>query len=79
MEVRPVQAAAHPRRNPWWIWLMLSILIAVLLYLVARYVTLAERTLARVSVSSVEKYIAAAVNLCLQVLHDGEPQGMRRR
>ena len=32
-----------------------------------------------VSVSSVEKYIAAALNLCLQVLHDGEPQGTRRR
>ena len=47
MEDTSVQAAAHPRRNPWWTWFMLSILIAGLLYLMAHYVTLAEVTLAR--------------------------------
>jgi hypothetical protein len=47
MEVRPVQAAAHPRRNPWWIWCKLSILSAVLIYLIARKSTLAEVSSAR--------------------------------
>ena len=67
MEVRPVQAAAHPRRNPWWIWLMLSILIAVLLYLVARYVTLAERTLARDYYLPADKFalVSLAAGFCL--------------
>ena len=50
--------------------------------LMCRLEGLAYREIAKrlgVSVSSVEKYIAAALNLCLQVLHDGEPQGAQRR